>query len=101
MLAPVCTMILVALMDVYSYVHSIDVLNRNHNACSYFSAITCPDLTPPSNGRVTPFGNTAGSLALYQCNDGYEIASGFSTTRTCGDDGEWSGSAPTCISAGM
>ena len=45
---------------------------------------------------MTQFGNTPGSLALYQCNDGYEIASDVSNTRTCGDDGQWSGVDITC-----
>ncbi len=47
--------------------------------------------TPPFN---------FGTIAMYQCNDGYSLASGDSE-RTCTGDGtstvgQWSGTAPVC-----
>ena len=58
--------------------------------------ITCSLLKPPANGKVTQFGNSPGSLALYRCNSGFEIENGMSNALTCGDDGEWSGQVPQC-----
>ena len=58
----------------------------------------CPQLINPDNGQVTPFGYSPGSIALYKCNEGFEIESGHSATRTCGLDGQWSGVPPTCVS---
>ena len=38
-----------------------------------FTAIICPALSPPDNGNVNQLGNTPGSLALYACNDNFEL----------------------------
>ena len=38
---------------------------------------------------------TEGSVANYTCNDNYELIGNES--RTCMDDGMWSGQEPTCI----
>ncbi|XP_064386107.1 E-selectin-like [Halichondria panicea] len=60
---------------------------------------TCPYLTVPANGRINYNMGTASpkpvdTVATYTCNTGYTLDEG--TTRTCGSDGVWSGSAPTC-----
>ena len=39
-------------------------------------------------------GTVVDSTATYSCNDGFTLEG--QSTRTCQDDGEWSGSAPTC-----
>ena len=39
---------------------------------------------------------TAGAVASYECVAGYTLEG--SSTRTCQNDGSWSGSEPTCIS---
>ena len=39
-------------------------------------------------------GTIVDSTATYSCNDGFTLEG--QSTRTCQDDGEWSGSAPTC-----
>ena len=73
-----------------------------HHAVTYFdhvypvSAVTCPVLEPPENGQVIQSGNTPTSMAQYQCNGGYNLQSGVSSSRTCGSDGQWSGVAPVC-----
>ena len=56
--------------------------------------IICPALTPPDNGNVNQLGNTPGDLALYACNDNFELSDGI--PRECGPDGQWTGEAPLC-----
>ena len=60
----------------------------------------CPDLEPLENGviRITDVGFEAGLLATYECNEGYTISSAVDATRICQLSGEWTGTAPTCIS---
>ena len=59
-----------------------------------FTAIICPALIPPNNGNVNQFGNTPGSLALYGCDDNFELSGDMS--RECGPNGQWTGEAPLC-----
>ena len=61
----------------------------------YFAAVDCGNLPDPTNGRVVLSGTIFRSTATYQCFSGYTISG--TETRTCQDDGEWSGVAPTCI----
>ena len=58
--------------------------------------VLCPTLSNPPNGRVSQRGNTPGARALYTCNSDYELV-GLSS-RTCQNNGQWSGDAPTCES---
>ena len=60
----------------------------------YFPVVTCPILPAPTNGMVDEPRNTFGSNATYTCDTGYTLNG--DTTRTCGNDGSWSGSEPTC-----
>ncbi len=60
--------------------------------------IICSDLSSLVNGNVH-YGGAGSSdsrpvdtVATYNCNTGYTL-NGDSTTRTCGSDGVWSGSA--------
>ena len=58
-------------------------------------AIDCGALPNPTNGRVTLAEGTAfGATATYSCLEGY--ARSGSASRTCGADGLWSATAPTC-----
>ena len=59
-------------------------------------AIVCPAVGHPENGQAIQSGNTPGSTVSYQCDDGYELQSGASSTRTCGNNGLWTGIAPVC-----
>lgn len=54
----------------------------------------CGTLRDPTNGRVIISGTTVYSTATYQCDSGYSISGTF--TRVCRNNGEWSGTAPTC-----
>ena len=56
--------------------------------------VRCGGLSNPSNGRVRITNDVPGSTATYTCNSGYTLVGG--ETRTCQNDGTWSGSAPTC-----
>ena len=73
--------------------------------CYYCSCISlserCPDLTDPTSGMVScSLGDdgdpTEGDTCNYTCNAGY-VLNGGNAMRTCGSDGMWSGSAPSCI----
>ena len=64
--------------------------------CLFFPAVVaCPALSDPNNGMVDVPNNTFMSNATYACVHGHNLTGG-STTRTCGSDGVWSGSDPTC-----
>ena len=54
----------------------------------------CDDLIAPANGDVNQPGNSVGTVASYACNDGFQLIG--DKTRTCEEDGEWSGTDPTC-----
>ena len=57
---------------------------------------TCPILTALSNGMISYNMGTilVDTVATYTCDTGYTLNGG--STRTCGSDGVWSGSDPTC-----
>jgi len=59
---------------------------------------TCPPLSAPANGRINCSLENGeanpGDTCTFTCDDGYEL--GGSTSRTCGDDGSWSGTDTTC-----
>ncbi len=65
-------------------------------------AATCSDNLPiPTNGTIAYTGGSTnnrpvGATASYTCTTGYTLSG--DTTRTCGIDGVWSGSTPTCQS---
>ena len=67
--------------------------------CSHI-VITCFDLSSLVNGNVhyggagSPGSRPVDTVVTYNCNTGFTLTGG--STRTCGSDGMWSGSAPTC-----
>lgn len=58
------------------------------------SVITCPPLPSPDNGQVNTPSQEVGSVANYSCNEGYNLEG--VETRTCLQDGSWSGDPPVC-----
>ena len=62
------------------------ILNTAAIPCS----ITNPEIWPPANGRISFDGLTV----TYTCNTNYTLNGPI--TRTCGDNGKWSLTAPTC-----
>ena len=59
------------------------------------TAIICPNLEDPPNGIVIVSGNKPGDTAMYICDVGFTPDG--EDMRTCGDDGQWSGSEPMCV----
>ena len=59
------------------------------------TAMKCPDLENPMNGRVNVKKQTLDSTAKYECNDGF-ILDGGDRVRRCLAGGSWSGKAPLC-----
>ncbi len=61
-----------------------------------FIAMMCPNLENPLNGGVTfSDGTSFGSVATYNCDDGFVISG--NERRSCLSGGIWSGSDPKCI----
>ena len=54
----------------------------------------CQTVSSPPNGRANVSGTTVGYTVTYSCNPEYKLI-GIST-RTCQDNGEWSGTPPSC-----
>ena len=60
-------------------------------------AIDCAPLNDPNNGQVdTSSGCAYGSTATYTCHTGYTLSG--SQPRTCGADGNWTLTEPSCNS---
>ena len=77
----------------------------NNLVCTYMgdsilspcSVIDCGDPGNPENGRrILQGGTTYQSNVTYECDPGLSLV-GVSF-RTCGADGTWSGSQPSCTS---
>ena len=59
-----------------------------------FHLTECPSLDDIPNGSVSLSGNTTGDIAVYTCDDGFELVG--DPTRVCMNDTTWSGEPPTC-----
>ncbi len=55
----------------------------------------CPPLAHPVNGEVRLNGMSAGSQATYLCGGEYQLSG--PVVRECGLNGQWAGTAPTCV----
>ena len=64
----------------------------------FYTAIDCGVLRNPVNGRVQLPRTVVGSQAVYSCDMGFVLIG--DDTRTCGLDGQWSGSQPSCNPSG-
>ena len=58
----------------------------------------CGSLSDPTNGAVNLTNTTFGSEASYICDNGYLLSDDGSQLRICQANGNWSSSAPECIS---
>ena len=59
-----------------------------------FHPTECPCLDDIPNGSVSLSGNTTGDIAMYTCDDVFELVG--DPTRVCMNDTTWSGEPPTC-----
>ena len=66
----------------------------------------CPSPADVAHARLVPeacdsvTSHVFGGSVTYACDDGYALYGG-NLTRTCGEDGRWSGSPPTCAGEGL
>ena len=88
------------LVKVFKQFTQIKLLSKSHT-----EILTCPSLSPPTNGAITftPGADNSniglGSVATYSCNIGYVLVG--HTTRTCqslygGASAAWSGNITIC-----
>ncbi len=76
--------------------------NNVYVECVPVPIVTCSDLPSLTNGDIDYGGGgsidsrSVNTVATYTCDTGYTLSRLSSTTRTCGSDGVWSGSAPVC-----
>ncbi|XP_066030106.1 low-density lipoprotein receptor-related protein 6 isoform X2 [Pocillopora verrucosa] len=57
----------------------------------------CAHLSVPSNGSLHPCSNLPGNTCRFSCDKGYILTG--SATRTCQDDGTWTGTQAKCNAA--
>ena len=57
-------------------------------------AVDCGSLSHPDNGQVVLSATTFGSIAIYICDNGFNLIGDMQ--RTCQENEDWSGSEPTC-----
>ena len=55
----------------------------------------CPQLSAPAHGSVEPCSNLPGQTCQFSCDQGYVLSG--ATTRTCNNDGTWTGLQTQCI----
>jgi hypothetical protein len=67
------------------------------DVASELPPVSCGALTAPPNGMIAVQTMTVGSVATYSCTKGYGPSG--SATRSCQQDGTWSGTSPTCVIA--
>ena len=61
---------------------------------NHLQSVGCGPLSDPVNGQVTTSGTTFNSMATYSCDEGFNLVG--SRAVTCGLDGVWTPSSPTC-----
>ena len=61
-----------------------------------FLAVECAFLEPPKDGQVHFTSTRFGAIATYECLPGFHLMG--NEERTCLENGQWSGTPPTCES---
>ena len=72
------------------------ILTCNCLPYHYYSVVHCSDLEELPNGHFTGNSTSYQSTALYECREGYMLIG--AALRTCGAEGQWSSSIPSCTS---
>ena len=80
---------------VYIHISYPPLLNAVMILILLYYLAQCPVLTSPDKGMISCTGNEFGDTCTITCDDGYELSG--SETRTCQDDGAWSGTDAICI----
>ncbi len=74
-----------------------------HLQYSYIlTAITCYDIPAVENGMIVYSSDTTspydhGTIAVYECETGYNITGGDSERICTGGSTQWNGTAPQCL----
>jgi len=55
---------------------------------------SCAPLIAPDNGMIQCSGTSVDDICVFTCDDGFELSG--SSSRTCQDDGTWSGTEAVC-----
>ena len=69
--------------------------NEHHFHVLLTGIYDCGRVQDPENGWVNITGAERNATAEYYCTEGYRLVNG-SPTRTCGEENQWTGIAPTC-----
>ncbi len=59
------------------------------------TVVTCPILTPLTNGVLSTTSRDYLTVVTYNCDTGYVLTGSAGAARTCQATGLWSGEAPT------
>ena len=73
-----------------------DSNNLPIHCCVCSLVVTCGDPGSPANGRRSGDGFAVGQAVRFSCDEGYVLRG--APFRICNNDGQWSGSQPTCSS---
>ncbi len=60
------------------------------------TVVTCPVLTPPTNGTLSTTSRDYLTVVTYSCDTGYVLTGNSGSARTCKATGLWSGEVETC-----
>lgn len=86
-----------ALFVCFSFFPFASVLMRVTCLTSPLTVITCGDPGIPANGLKAGDDFTVGHNVTFTCQPGYVMMGGDNAvTRTCTNNGTWSGTLPTC-----
>lgn len=67
---------------------------------SFNAAADCGEPEAPPNGNVAFTSTTVGSVAVYSCDEAFDLNPLIPVTQTCAFDGteaKWSGLEPKCM----
>ena len=61
-----------------------------------FTAVICPELSPPPDGKVIYANRSYSAEAIIQCNEGYTHSKSRNISVTCQGNNTWSGGVVVC-----
>ena len=63
-----------------------------------FTSVKCLEISPSAHLLLSNVDNSVGSIVYFTCERGWHVVG--PTTTTCGNDGMWTQSPPTCALGG-